>query len=52
MINGANHPMGHGTGDLVGLDVCLAIMEVLHSSMAMINTDHISYSKDGKGWQA
>ena len=28
---GANHPMGPlATGDLVGLDVCLAIMEVLH----------------------
>ncbi len=32
MINGANHPMGPlALGDLVGLDVCLAIMEVLHS---------------------
>ncbi|NLI53629.1 MAG: 3-hydroxybutyryl-CoA dehydrogenase [Clostridiales bacterium] len=29
---GANHPMGPlELGDLVGLDVCLAIMEVLHS---------------------
>ncbi len=29
---GANHPMGPlATGDLVGLDVCLAIMEVLYS---------------------
>lgn len=29
---GANHPMGPlALGDLVGLDVCLAIMEVLHS---------------------
>lgn len=29
---GANHPMGPlELGDLIGLDVCLAIMEVLHS---------------------
>lgn len=29
---GANHPLGPlALGDLVGLDVCLAIMEVLHS---------------------
>lgn len=29
---GANHPMGPlALGDLVGLDICLAIMEVLHS---------------------
>lgn len=29
---GANHPMGPLTlGDLIGLDVCLAIMEVLHA---------------------
>ena len=29
---GANHPMGPlALGDLVGLDVCLAIMEVLYS---------------------
>lgn len=29
---GANHPMGPlALGDLIGLDVCLAIMEVLHS---------------------
>lgn len=29
---GANHPMGPlALGDLVGLDVCLAIMEVLHN---------------------
>jgi 3-hydroxybutyryl-CoA dehydrogenase len=28
---GANHPMGPlALGDLVGLDVCLAIMEILH----------------------
>ena len=32
MMHGANHPMGPlALGDLVGLDVCLAIMEVLHS---------------------
>lgn len=31
MMLGANHPMGPlALGDLVGLDVCLAIMEVLH----------------------
>ncbi len=31
---GANHPMGPlALGDLVGLDVCLAIMEVLHREM-------------------
>ncbi|MDL2248105.1 3-hydroxybutyryl-CoA dehydrogenase [Tyzzerella sp. OttesenSCG-928-J15] len=31
---GANHPMGPlALGDLIGLDVCLAIMEVLHSEM-------------------
>jgi 3-hydroxybutyryl-CoA dehydrogenase len=29
---GANHPMGPlALGDLIGLDVCLAIMEVLHA---------------------
>ena len=29
---GANHPMGHlALGDLIGLDVCLAIMEVLYN---------------------
>lgn len=29
---GANHPMGPlALGDLVGLDICLAIMEVLQS---------------------
>ena len=32
MMLGANHPMGPlALGDLVGLDVCLAIMEVLHT---------------------
>jgi 3-hydroxybutyryl-CoA dehydrogenase len=32
MMLGANHPMGPlALGDLVGLDVCLAIMETLHS---------------------
>jgi len=32
MKMGANHPMGPlALGDLIGLDVCLAIMEVLHS---------------------
>jgi 3-hydroxybutyryl-CoA dehydrogenase len=32
MMLGANHPMGPlALGDLVGLDVCLAIMEVLHA---------------------
>lgn len=32
MMMGANHPMGPlALGDLVGLDVCLAIMEVLYS---------------------
>lgn len=31
---GANHPIGPlALGDLVGLDVCLAIMEVLHAEM-------------------
>ncbi len=31
---GANHPMGPlALGDLIGLDVCLAIMEVLHAEM-------------------
>lgn len=31
---GANHPMGPlSLGDLIGLDVCLAIMEVLYSEM-------------------
>ena len=29
---GASHPMGPlALGDLIGLDVCLAIMEVLHT---------------------
>ncbi len=32
MMLGANHPMGPlALGDLIGLDVCLAIMEVLYS---------------------
>lgn len=32
MILGANHPMGPlALGDLIGLDVCLAIMDVLYS---------------------
>jgi 3-hydroxybutyryl-CoA dehydrogenase len=32
---GANHPMGPlGLADLIGLDVCLSIMEVLHSELA------------------
>jgi 3-hydroxybutyryl-CoA dehydrogenase len=31
---GANHPMGPLTlADLIGLDVCLAIMEVLHTGL-------------------
>ena len=32
MMLGANHPMGPlALGDLVGLDVCLAIMETLYA---------------------
>ena len=32
MMLGANHPMGPlALGDLVGLDVCLAIMDVLYA---------------------
>jgi 3-hydroxybutyryl-CoA dehydrogenase len=32
MMLGANHPLGPlALGDLIGLDVCLAIMDVLHS---------------------
>lgn len=32
MTNGANHPMGPlALGDLIGLDICLAIMQQLHS---------------------
>lgn len=32
MMLGANHPMGPlALGDLIGLDVCLAVMEVLHT---------------------
>ena len=32
MMMGANHPMGPlALGDLIGLDVCLAIMEVLYN---------------------
>jgi len=32
---GANHPMGPlALGDLIGLDVCLAIMEVLYNEFA------------------
>ncbi len=35
MCMGANHPMGPlALGDLVGLDVCLAIMEVLYNEFA------------------
>ena len=31
---GANHPMGPlALGDLVGLDICLSIMEVLHKEL-------------------
>jgi 3-hydroxybutyryl-CoA dehydrogenase len=31
---GMNHPMGPlALGDLIGLDVCLAIMEVLHHDL-------------------
>ena len=31
---GANHPMGPlALGDLVGLDICLSIMEVLHAEL-------------------
>lgn len=34
MMLGANHPMGPlALGDLVGLDVCLAIMEVLYENL-------------------
>lgn len=34
MTLGANHPMGPlALGDLIGLDVCLAIMETLHREM-------------------
>lgn len=32
MMLGANHPMGPlALGDLIGLDICLSVMEVLHS---------------------
>jgi len=34
MMLGANHPMGPlALGDLVGLDICLTIMEVLHEEL-------------------
>ena len=34
MMLGANHPMGPlALGDLVGLDICLTIMEVLHTEL-------------------
>ena len=37
---GANHPMGPlELGDLIGLDVCLAIMETLYTDMAILSTD-------------
>jgi len=38
---GMNHPIGPlALADLVGLDVCLAIMEVLHESFGDPNTGH------------
>ncbi len=41
---GANHPMGPlALGDLVGLDICLAIMEVLYMRLVIRNIVHIHY---------
>jgi 3-hydroxybutyryl-CoA dehydrogenase len=62
MMLGANHPMGPlALGDLVGLDVCLAIMETLYNEtgdpkyrpsllMKKMVRDGLLGRKSGKGF--
>ena len=43
---GMNHPMGTLTlADFIGLDVCLAIMEVYMKDLMILSTDHVHYLK-------
>ena len=46
MKYGANHPMGPlALGDLIGLDVCLAIMDVLYNETGDTKYRSSSYFK-------
>ena len=48
---GANHPMGPlALADLVGLDVCLAIMDVYILNLVILNIGTSIVKKDGKRW--
>ena len=49
---GANHPMGPlALGDLIGLDICLAIMEVLQNETGDPKYRPASIASQDGSWQ-